>query len=336
MAMMEQLVLPPFVACAIVEHAKRCCNCAGYLAGSVSGDHITVTDYIPFTHESTSEVTTKAYKDELNERISVKKYYSSNITLIGWYAAGVPEENDEANFNVWCRAPSAMFLRDSKKTKAVMLLARMPSATNLSVRWEAHTMINTTEGRDSYRTLTQELAVSIEADTPSMNVLLSDIVSKAVYAGGRPCPMSRVTNLDCVALCAGGQKEADGGRRENGQKEAEARPLETELLNVQNKLHQAIAQARAVLASGSNSNTEAQRESAVIVKNYEAILEEKNQQSGRDDFITENYKDALMTKYTAALLRRHVMDIERHSRCETRERGHHSPTSTGPRKVTFR
>lgn len=340
---METLVLPLFVASAIVEHAKRRTNSAGYLVGNLSGNQISVTDYIPCTHESTTDLNTRAYEEELNERIAIKKYYSSNITLIGWYAAGSPEPGNQAAFDAWCQAPGTSFLRGRTENQAVMLIGFMPTAKDMTVRWAAYLTVNSIKDHVTQCKLTQQLAVSVEAETQSMNVLLAEIISKSLYNGGKPYPTSQITNLDYVALEAARGKEADGGRKDNKQKEGEVRPLETALLNVQKKLDQAISHARSVVANGNNSKGDKQGESEAILKNYEVILEEKNQQSSRNDFVNEAYKDALMIKYTTALLRRHLMDIERHSRYEVREKGqnqnphHRGVSSTGQRKnVAFR
>ncbi|ORC89657.1 putative glycerol kinase, glycosomal [Trypanosoma theileri] len=314
---MGTLVLPPFVASAIVEHAKRRCNSAGYLIGNRTGDQITVTDYIPCTHASTMEVRSRAYAEDLSERVQLKRYYTPGITLLGWYAAGVPMPDEEEAFDLWCQAPCVSFSRSRSNNQAVMLLARMPTASHISVQWEAHVTSSVWVGDALRFGRVQEVAVSIEAETPSMNVLLAEIISKALCGGGAPYPTSRITNLDRVAL------EADSAKRDP-RRETDTRPVETALANVQNKLHQTIVHARAVLASGAGKQKgDKDGEEAAIVANYEAILEEKNQQSSRDDFISESYKDALMMKYLAALLRRHVSEIERHGRYEAKEKAPH-------------
>ncbi|KAF5224621.1 Eukaryotic translation initiation factor 3 subunit F [Trypanosoma cruzi] len=338
--MMGTLVLPPFVAAAIVEHAKRRRNSAGYLVGSRSGNQITVTDYIPCTHESTSDVRTRAYAEELKERVSLKKCYTPSITLVGWYAAATPEPGKERAFDLWCQAPGASFSKIRSHNQAVMLLGRMPTAADLSIRWEAYITSNMNDGDSLQCERMQQLTVCVEAETPSMNVLLAEMISKTLYNGSMPYPTNRITNLDRVAVEAE-SREAEFGRKDNSRNDAEPRPVEAALLNVQNKLHQAISHARAILVSGNKNKSERQNESAAVVENYEAILAEKSQQSSRDDFITESYKDALMIKYTAALLRRHVMEIERHGRQELKEKtqhGHgHGQNNTssprGPRKL---
>ncbi|KEG13276.1 putative glycerol kinase, glycosomal [Trypanosoma grayi] len=325
--MMGTLVLPPFVAAAIVEHAKRRRNSAGYLVGSRSPHQITVTDYIPCTHESTADVRSRAYTEELTERVAVKKYYTPNITLVGWYAAGAPEADMERAFDVWCQAPGASFSRIRVHNQAVMLLCRMPTAKDIAVRWEAHITRNYNDGETFHCERVSQLAVTVEAETQAMNVLLAEIMHKALYDGGMPNATSRVTNLDRVALEAE-CKEVDITKKDS-RKETETQPVEAALVNVQSKLHQAISHARAIIASGNKNNSEKRDESALVVKSYETILAEKNQQSSRDDFITEGYKDALMMKYTAALLRKHVMEIERHSRYEAKEKTHHGPSQGG-------
>ncbi|RNF24908.1 putative glycerol kinase, glycosomal [Trypanosoma conorhini] len=317
---MGTLVLPPFVAAAIVEHAKRRHNSAGYLVGSRSGNQITVTDYIPCTHESTNDVRTRAYLEELKERVALKKCYTPSITLVGWYAAATPEPEKEREFELWCQAPGARFT----KNQAVMLLVRMPTAADVSIRWEAYITSNLRKGDAAQCERTQQLAVAMEAETQSMNVLLSEMVSKALCGGAVPYPTDRITNLDYVAADAAA-REGDFGRKDGIRKDAESRPVEAALLAVQNKLHQAISHARAILASGHKHSSEG----AAIAENYETILAEKKEQSSRDDFITESYKDALMMKYTAALLRRHVTEIERHGRQDIKEKMYYGHGQSG-------
>ncbi|RNF06181.1 putative glycerol kinase, glycosomal [Trypanosoma rangeli] len=325
---MGTVVLPPFVAAAIVEHAKRRRSSAGYLVGSRSGNQISITDYIPCTHESTDDVRTRTYLEELKERVSLKKSYTPSITLVGWYAAATPEPENEREFELWCQAPGARFT----KNQAVMLVVRMPSATDISIRWEAYITNNLRKGDTAQCERRQQLAVSMEAETPSMNVMLSEIISKTLCGGGVPYPTDRITNLDHVAADAAA-REGELGRKDGNRKDAEARQVESALLKVQEKLNQAISHARAILASGHKPSSE----SAAIVENYETILAEKKEQSSRDNFITESYKDALMIKYTAALLRRHLTEIERHGRQDMKDKTHHGQGGVasphGPRKL---
>nr|CCC89656.1 conserved hypothetical protein [Trypanosoma congolense IL3000] len=340
---MELIVLPPFVAAAIVEHAKRRLNSAGYLVGNLDGEQITVTDYIPYTHENTDEVKSQTYREELAERVAVKKYYTPGIALVGWYAAGVPQPGHEESFKRWCEAPGYWFARGSSQSQAVLLIATMPSENNMSLSWEAHITNNFLKEKVTVcERKTPELNVTIAAESASMNVLLTDIASKALYGGGMIHPMSCVTNLDRVAFDAEtAESDSHGSGKKDSNKEGQPRPVEEALIRVQNDLHQAISHARAILASGNKKEKNEEYES--IAKNYEVLLEEKNKQSSRCDFITENHNDALMMKYMAALLRRYVNEIERNSRHEVKEKqqhgghGGHGGHSNHPRKtVSFR
>ncbi|CBH09813.1 uncharacterized protein TEOVI_000540600 [Trypanosoma equiperdum] len=330
---MEGLVVPPFVASGIVAHAKRMRNSAGYLFGSYSDGQITVTDYIPCTHEFEGDKFPQWCLDEFKARVDVKKHYNSGVAVIGWYVAGAPEPGGEAVFKRWCEAPGVIFARGGLKSQALMLLARMPCDGDMTLKWEAYITNNSIQEEVHVcERKAQKLNVTIAAESPSMNVLLAEIASKALYGGGTPHATSRITSLDLVARGAEMMElEGNSGnnKRDNNRRDGD-RPVEEALMRVQNGMMQDISNAESALAGG-NNNKEGNLDSAAIVESYKRILEEKGKQGERGDFITESYTDALAIKYQMFVLRRVLNDIERNNNPESRERPHHGGGIQGNR-----
>jgi hypothetical protein len=285
--------LTPYPASFIVEHAKRKNFAAGFLIGTRTAEEIVITDFIPLTHKDTEVPTTKAYRDELHRRRAVKRRFTKQDT-IGWYTAcqeGELLSGDD--YQRWCNAPSIIFHGRS----SLHLHCEMPhsDAAAPEIAWSAS--IISEDPEDHTLKYSSHRVVLSPLNSLASDVMINHIMSLALYNGGHPYPRSKLLNIDEVAYVASLDNKTS-----------------TDAVNEeQKKLQKAVHTAEQIVTGGSGGSKDAQ-EMMTAVEEFRAIREEALQrqrdQTGRVDFNSQQFKDALMIKCAATILRKELTMIE--------------------------
>lgn len=284
--------LTPYPASFIVEHAKRRGFAAGYIIGTRTEEEIIITDFIPLTHADTDMPSTKAYRDMV-QRLSAAKRRLTKQGPIGWYSAGRPGTLSEGDYQRLCNAPVSIFHRRS----CLHLHCEMPdpAAAAPHITWTAS--IISEDPEDHKLKYSEHKVILAPLSSVASDVMMNHITTQVLYNGGHAYARSKLLNIDEVAYIAGLENRSS-----------------TDAVNEeQRKLQGAVAEAEKVVSGGSGGSKEAQ-ERMMAIENFRAIREEalqrQREQSGRVDFNSEQFKDALMIKCAATLLRKEVATIE--------------------------
>ncbi|KAK7194560.1 hypothetical protein NESM_000373700 [Novymonas esmeraldas] len=293
MASEVAIQLTPYPAAFIVEHAKRKKYAAGYILGTVRAEEIVITDFIPHTHKDTEVPNTKAHRAELNRRRAAKRRYTTQ-DLIGWYSAGQPGADlSEEDYQLWCNAPSVIF----HGRHCLHLHCEMPheDVAEPRVSWTASVVFEDAADH-TLKHISHKVTLAPIGNLAS-DVMLSHITSLALYNGGRPFARSKLLNLDEVAYVASIDHKSS-----------------TEAVDEeQRRLERAVAAAQEAVAGRSGGSKEAEELKSAI-DNFRAIrdeaLQRQRDQTGRMDFNSQQFKDALMMKCVATILRKELDQIE--------------------------
>ncbi|CCW70961.1 unnamed protein product [Phytomonas sp. Hart1] len=308
MTQLQEVDVSPYVAAAIVEHAKRRGVASGYLLGVRNVDNIHVGDFIPMTNAPPyADVSSKIYTAELDRRVRAKQAFVG-ARLIGWYAAGSrPRETGEEQMRLWCEAPAAAFARRVPR-QALYLHCALPSVdgadetgspnsnentkpgSGLSLRWSAHITRNqlVPDEQDKARLHTVCLRVlPLRVRLTSQGHAASDVVLghlQGLLSGGDSTPPKpALLNLDHVR--GGGEG----------------------LRAVQGKLEEAIRVAHTAAGTPASRRLLDQLDRIHAIKNED--LETHHHASAREDVNTQRFKDALMIKCMVMLLRKEISQI---------------------------
>lgn len=284
--------LTPYPAAFIVEHAKRKKYAAGYILGTVRAEEIVITDFIPHTHKDTEVPNTKAHRAELTRRRAAKRRYTTQ-DLIGWYSAGQPGEDlSQEDYQLWCNAPSVIF----QGRHCLHLHCEMPheNAAAPEVTWTASVVFED----PSDRTLKHigHKVILAAMNSLASDVMLSHITSLVLYNGGHSYPRSKLLNLDEVAYVAAIDHKSSTDAVDEEQR----------------RLEKAVAAAQEVVTGGSGAKEA--HEMMTAVENFRAIrdeaLQRQRDQTGRMDFNSQQFKDALMIKCALTIIRKEIDQIE--------------------------
>ncbi|KPA79648.1 hypothetical protein ABB37_05438 [Leptomonas pyrrhocoris] len=285
--------LTPYPASFIVEHAKRKRFAAGYIIGTRTAEEIVITDFIPLTHKDTEVPNTRAYREELHRRRAAKRRFTKQDP-IGWYTAGQADEQlSPEDYQRWCNAPSIIF----QNRNCLHLHCEMPydEAAVPEILWTAS--IISEDPEDHTLKYSNHKVVVAPLNSLSSDVMINHITSIALYNGGHPYPRSKLLNIDEVAYLASLDNKTS-----------------TDAVNdEQRKLQKAVTAAEQIVTGGSGGSREAQ-EMIAAVESFRAIREEALQrqrdQTGRVDFNSQQFKDALTIKCAATILRKELTTIE--------------------------
>ncbi|KAL7696382.1 hypothetical protein N2W54_004857 [Lotmaria passim] len=289
----EVVKLTPYPASFIIEHAKRRGFAAGYVIGTRTTEEIVVTDFIPLTHKDTEVPSTKSYREELLRRRAAKRRFTKH-EVIGWYSAGrVDDQPTAEDYQRCCNAPSVIFQNRS----CLHLHCEMPcdNAASPNITWTATTISENPEDH-TFKCVDHKVVLA-PLNSLASDVTINHIVSLALYNGGHAYPRSKLLNVDEVAYVASLDNKTS-----------------TDAVNEeQKKLQQAVSTAEQIVTGGSGGSREA-HEMMTAVENFRAIREEALQrqrdQTGRVDFNSQQFKDALMIKCAATVLRKELITIE--------------------------
>ncbi|KPI90037.1 hypothetical protein ABL78_0897 [Leptomonas seymouri] len=285
--------LTPYPASFIVEHAKRKRFAAGYIIGTRTAEEIVITDFIPLTHKDTEVPNTKAYREELHRRRAAKRRFTKQDP-IGWYTAGQADEQlSPEDYQRWCNAPSVIF----QNRNCLHLHCEMPydDAAEPEIVWTAS--IISEDPEDHTLKYSNHKVILAPLNSLASDVMINHIASLTLYNGGHPYPRSKLLNIDEVAYVASLDNKTS-----------------TDAVNAeQKKLQRAVNAAEQIVTGGSGGSKEAQ-EMVTAVESFRKIREEALQrqrdQTGRVDFNSQQFKDALMIKCAATVLRKELAAIE--------------------------
>lgn len=295
--------ISPYVAAAIIEHVKRRGMAAGFLMGPVMKEGIYVSDYVPYTHPDNSLHITnqKEYRAEVNRRVAAKQAFG-DFKPVGWYTAGVFNKPfTVAEFREWCDGPATIFA----DRMALHLHCELPTPGCMNIRWSAFRATVITNRENAKRvhcTRGSQVDVVIgDVNHHATNVFLSHVLSVAFLKGGQLFSSSSLLNLDTiVADMSATSRQA----------------MEHALMHVHQKLNDVITEARDVVRSATSS-AEKKKESQLILTHVDALrrikeeeIDRQHNSSSREDMNTQKFKDALMIKCLAMLLRQQVGQIE--------------------------
>lgn len=280
----------PYLAAAIIEHAKRRGVAAGFLGGYSNKNGVVINDFLPMTHSGPlSQVSTQAYFDALQRRREAKKTLSHEFRVIGWYSAGSPPENySKESFHKWCRLPGT---RLSTTTAAFHVHAELPSsgAAALAITWSVERRLG-----DAYTPC--PLLIDTEEHNVAVNAVLHHVVSQVLYGGASATPQAPLLNADRVAYAAlHTGKDAGAGK--------------AALNALQEQVQAALREARETLARGGGKDAKA----AALCQHAETVRSIKsNSDDGavREDFGTQKFKDALMIKCLSAIIVKDALLIQ--------------------------
>lgn len=285
--------LTPYPAAFIIEHAKRKAFGAGYIIGTRTAEEIIITDFIPLTHKDTDMPNSKQYREELHKRHAIKRRFTK-LSTIGWYTAC--QENEQLSgedYQRWCNAPSVIF----QNRNCLHLHCEMPhdNAAAPEVAWSAS--IISEDPSDHTIKYTSHKVVLAPLNSVASDVTIGHITSLALYNGGHAYPRSKLLNIDEVAYVASLDNKTS-----------------TDAVNEEQKrLQKAVTVAEQIVTGGSGNSKEAQ-EMMSAVESFREIREEALQrqrdQTGRVDFNSQQFKDALMIKCAATILRKELATIE--------------------------
>lgn len=172
---LESVCIAPYVAAMIIEHAKRRVIAAGYLVGQRTTDAIRVTNFFPCTHDHESDVNERSFSAKVSQRKDVLASFSDHF-MIGWYSAcctknAAGEENSD--YVSWCKAPAALFAGTKNSSRhALHVHCEMPlleeEGARPAIDWKATLFqikrVSTPEGQAVVaHPITQSLKVQINA-----------------------------------------------------------------------------------------------------------------------------------------------------------------------------
>lgn len=285
--------LTPYPAAFIIEHAKRKSFAAGYIIGTRTAEEIVITDFIPLTHRDTEMPNQKQYREDLHRRRAAKRRFTKQDT-IGWYTACQEgEQLSSADYQRWCNAPSVIF----QNRNCLHLHCEMPHSDVATPEMVWSASIISEDPTDHTLKYSNHKVVLAPLNSVASDVMMNHVMSLALYNGGHAYPRSKLLNIDEVAYVASLDNKTS-----------------TDAVNEEQKrLQRAVTAAEQIVTGGSGGSKEAQ-EMMAAVENFREIREEALQrqrdQTGRVDFNSQQFKDALMIKCAATILRKEVAMIE--------------------------